>query len=144
MAVRTGAGREKELQLGHARFAEWRQTQRRGTPSSVELWKLAVELAEHYGVSRNSQALPVGYYALQVRVAACGQSSDDSKTVPAGDCSPVEPLPKFVDLPAATLGGPIECVVEFENLGGVKLRIQVRSSQLPDLSAVSRAFCQSR
>jgi hypothetical protein len=144
MAVRTGAGREEELQRGSARFAEWRRTRRRGTPIPVELWELAVELAERYGVSRTSQALPVGYYALQARVAACGQFSDDSKSVPAVDCSPVTLSPKFVELPAATLGAPVECVVEFEKPGGAKLRIHVRSSQLPDLSALGRAFWESR
>ncbi len=107
MAVRTGAGREEELQRGSARFAEWRRTRRRGTPIPVELWELAVELAERYGVSRTSRALPDGYYALQARGAACGHFSDDSKSVPAVDCSPVTPSPKFVELPAATLGAPV-------------------------------------
>ena len=144
MARRTVVGRETELQLGSERFAEWRRTRRRGTPIPVELWELAVELAERYGVSRTSQALPVGYYALQARVAACGQFSDDSKSVPAVDCSPVTLSPKFVELPAATLGAPVECVVEFEKPGGAKLRIHVRSSQLPDLSALGRAFWESR
>ena len=144
MAVRTGAGREEELQRGSARFAEWRRTRRRGTPIPVELWELAVELAERYGVSRTSQALPVGYYALQERLVACGQSSDDSKNVPAVDSSPVMPSPKFVELPTATLGAPVECVVEFEKPGGAKLRIHVRSLQLPDLSALGRAFWESR
>ena len=144
MAGRTGAGREEELQRGSARFAEWRRTRRRGTPIPVELWELAVQLAQRHGVSRTSQALPVGYYALQKLVAACGQSSSDSKNVPAVDSSPVTPSPKFVELPAATWGAPIECLVEFEKPGGAKLRIQVRSSQLPDLSALSRAFWESR
>ncbi len=39
----------------------WRRTRRRGTPIPVELSKLAVVLAERYGVSCTSQALPVGY-----------------------------------------------------------------------------------
>ncbi len=144
MAGGTGAGREEELQLGSARFTKWRRTRRRGTPIPVELWELAVELAQRHRVSRTSQALPVGYYALQKLVADCGQSSEDAKGFPAVDSSPVTPSPKFVELPAATWGAPIECLVEFEKPGGAKLRIQVRSSQLPDLSAVSRAFWESR
>ena len=133
IAVRKVAGREEELQRGSARFAEWRRTRRRGTPIPVELWEMAAQLAQRHGVSRTAQALPVGYYALQKLVAACGQSPDDSKNVPAVNGSPVRLSPKFVELPAATWGAPIECVVEFEKPGGAKLRIQVRSSQLPDL-----------
>jgi hypothetical protein len=72
------------------------------TPIPVELWELAVELAERHGVSRTSQALPVGYYALQARVAACGEYPDDSKSFLAGDCSAVTLSPKFVELPATT------------------------------------------
>ncbi len=144
MAGGTGAGREEELQLGSARFTKWRRTRRRGTPIPVELWELAVELAQRHRVSRTSQALPVGYYALQKLVADCGQSSEDAKGFPAVDSSPVTPSPKFVELPAATWGAPIECLVEFEKPGGAKLRIQVRSSQLPDLSALSRACWESR
>ncbi len=58
-------------------------------------------------------------------------------------CSPVAPSPEFVELPAATWGAPIDCVVEFEKPGGTELRSQVRSSQPPDLSALSRAFWES-
>ena len=127
MAVRIGAGREEELQCGCARFAEWRQTGQRGEPVPVKLRELAGEHAERFGLSRTSQALPVGYYALQARGADCGQTSDDSKSFSAGDCSPETPSPKFVELPAATLGAPVECMVEFEKPGGAKLWIQVRS-----------------
>jgi hypothetical protein len=114
MAVRTGAGREGELQRGSARFAGWTQIRRRSTPILVELWELAVQLAQRHGVSRISQELPVGYYALQKLVAACGLSSYDSEGVPTVNGSPVKPSPKFVELPAATLGVPVECVFEFE------------------------------
>jgi hypothetical protein len=144
MARRIVVGRETELQLGSERFAEWRRTRRRGTSIPVELWGLAVELAQRHGVSRTSQALPDGYYALQERVVACGQSLDDSKNVPAVDSPPVMPSPKFVELPTASLGAPVDCAVEFETSGGARLRIQVRGSQLPDLSALGRAFWESR
>jgi len=42
----------------------------------AELRELDVELARRHGVSRTSQALPVGYYALQERVAASGKIKD--------------------------------------------------------------------
>jgi hypothetical protein len=44
----------------------------------VELWGLAVELAERCRVSRNLRTLRVGFYSLQERVAACGPASEET------------------------------------------------------------------
>ena len=49
-----------------------------GTWIPVELWGLAVELAERHEGSRNSQTLLVGFYSLQERVAACGPASEET------------------------------------------------------------------
>jgi hypothetical protein len=49
----------------------------------VELWGLAVELAERHEGSRSSQTLLVGFYSLQERVAACGRSSEETGITPA-------------------------------------------------------------
>ena len=49
-----------------------------GTWPPVELWGLAVELAERPGGLRTSQPLPVGFYSLQERVAACGPASEET------------------------------------------------------------------
>jgi hypothetical protein len=45
----------------------------------MELWGLAVELAERQWVSRISQALLVGFYSLQERVAACAPASEETR-----------------------------------------------------------------
>jgi hypothetical protein len=58
--------------------------------------------------------------------------------------SALKPSPKFDELLAATLGGPVECVVEFEKPVGDKLWIQVRGSRLRDLSVLGLAFWESR
>ena len=44
----------------------------------MELWGLAVELAERQGVSRISQTLLVGFYSLQEWVAACVPASEET------------------------------------------------------------------
>ncbi len=49
-----------------------------------------------------------------------------------------------MDLPAATLGGTVECVVESWKPGGTELRIQVVGSRLPGLAAPSTAPSGSR
>lgn len=145
-----GSGRDEELRQGTARFAEWRRTRQPGMRIPVELWELAVELARRHGVSRTSQALPVAYYALQERVAAAGETKDGTGGVsPAAKIvspatTPAGKRPTFVELPAAPFHTPVECSVELEKPCGAKLRIQVRGSQLPDLTALCRAFVESR
>jgi hypothetical protein len=134
--------REEELRQGAARFAEWRRTRQRGTRIPVELWELAVELAQQHGVSRASQALPVAFYALQERVAACGRASDGPRIASSATSSP-EKRPEFVELPATPFNSPVECSVEFEKPCGAKLRIQIRGSHLPDLAGLCRAFAES-
>ena len=49
----------------------------------VELGGLAVGIAERHEGSRSSQALLVGFYSLQERVAACGRSSEGTEITPA-------------------------------------------------------------
>jgi hypothetical protein len=44
----------------------------------MELWGLAVELAERHEGSRNSRTLLVGVYLLQERVAACAPASEET------------------------------------------------------------------
>jgi hypothetical protein len=123
---------------GAARFAEWRRRREVGARIPAALWDLAVELAARHGVSRTSQALRVGYYSLQERVAARGRASAASATV-AKAMSPT-----FVELPAAPLGAACECSLEFEKPCGTKLRVQLRGPQLPDLAALGREFWESR
>ncbi len=54
-----------------------------GMGNPVELWGLAVELAERHEGSRNSQTLLVGFYTLQKRGAACGPASEETGITPA-------------------------------------------------------------
>jgi hypothetical protein len=49
----------------------------------VELRGLAVGIAERHGVNRISQALLVGFYSLQERVAACAPASEETGFAPA-------------------------------------------------------------
>lgn len=143
MAGRTNAAWEAELVEGAARFANWRRRREVGTRIPVALWELAVELARRHGVSRTSQALRVGYYSLQERVAA---SASTSVAPTAGTAATVTPTksPAFVELTTTPFAAACECAIEFEKPCGAKLRVQVRGPQLPDLAALGRAFWESR
>ena len=51
-------------------------------PLRGELGKLTVELAERYEVNRDSQALPVSYYAFQARNAAVDDRAKREQLAP--------------------------------------------------------------
>ena len=48
--------------------------------------------------------------------------------------------PAFVELPAAMLALPGECVLEFENAVGAKLRVHLKGATIPDLVALGRSL----
>lgn len=56
--------RSGELAAGSAQFEAWRRARIPG-----RLWELAESLAKRHGVSATAQALKVGYYSLQDRLA---------------------------------------------------------------------------
>ena len=117
-----------------ARWAQWRRTRRLGTRIPESLWDLALELAARHGVSRTAIALRVDYYALKKRL--------DAQTPPRRVGSAAAPA--FVELMPPSLTAASGCVIEFENVSGAKMRIELRGSQVPDLAALGRSFWESR
>lgn len=123
-----------ELARAAARWAQWRRTRELGARIPESLWKLALELAARHGVSRTAIALRVDYYALKKRL--------DAQTPPRRVGSGAAPA--FVELTPPSLTTAGGCVIEFENVSGAKMRIELRGSQVPDLAALSRSFWESR
>ena len=63
-----GRGRREvaaELAAAGERFARWRRGRVWGARIPRELWQLAIDLTDRYGVSRVSEVVQVGYYELQ-------------------------------------------------------------------------------
>jgi hypothetical protein len=96
------------------------------------LWNQAADLARRYGVSRTGSILRVDYYELQKRVAQ-QRIRNHKQTTPAM---------AFVELPPTVIAG--ECVIEFENGSGSRMRVQLKGGQLPDLLALGRSFWDAR
>jgi hypothetical protein len=44
--------------------------------------------------------------------------------------------PKFLQLLGSELTAAAECIIECENINGIKLRIHLKGPQLPDLTAL--------
>ena len=136
------AGRKKgelpqELARAAARFAQWRQGRVPGERIPDPLWNLATVLAARYGVSRTATALQVDYYSLKRR-------SEEELSSPSLDGAGTAASAGFVELPPSSLAAGSECVIEFENASGAKLRAHFKGSCLPDLAALGRGFWEAR
>jgi hypothetical protein len=96
-----------------------------------------VKLAEAHGVSRTASALRLDYHALKNRVA--GKNCDSSSVTPTFielTPSPLTPSP----LTPSPLTPSTECVVEFEDGSGARMRVHLRGGHVPDLVALGRSF----
>lgn len=114
-----------ELRRAAWKFAAWRRTRKKGIPIPLSLWDLAVELSTVHGVAATSRALGMDYYSLKRRLTA-------SRAAPP-------PIPAFIELPSG-LPVPRECIVEFEDVAGARLRVHLKGHEAPDLVALSRSF----
>jgi transposase-like protein len=62
------------------------------------------------------------------------------KQVAADDALDATITAPFVELLAPTSAGLCHCTLELENTDGTKMRIQLRSTAMPDLAAISQSF----
>ncbi len=112
-------------------FDRWRKSRKRGTRIPEALWRAAAEAGQEHGVSKTAQALRLDYYALKERV----------ESVPAKR-SAVEPPSEiqFLEIPWGASFGRPECVLEFEDGQGVRLRVELQGAALSELETVARAL----
>ena len=125
-----------DLENTRRRLEQWRQRHQAPTPLPESLWAQAVKLAGRYGVSRTARALGVGYYSLQDRV--------EKATVSAATGSPTRSEATFLELAVSPPSGAGECILEWEDVGGGKMRVHLKGVEVPDLVALSRSFWEGR
>ncbi len=117
----------KALARGRDRFEAWRRSRKFGARIPDKLWSLAVKLAEAHSVSRTASALMLDYHALKNRVAG-------------KNCNSRSVVPTFIELTPSPIAPSTECVVEFEDGSGARMRVHVRGGHVPDLVALGRSF----
>ena len=125
-----------DLENTRRRLEQWRQRHQAPTPLPESLWAQAVKLAGRYGVSRTARALGVGYYSLKDRV--------EKATVSAATGSPTRSEATFLELAVSPPSGAGECILEWEDAGGGKMRLHLKGVAAPDLVALSRSFWEGR
>lgn len=122
-----------EIEDVRQRLEEWRRTREGRGHIPERLWALAVQVARKCGLNQTARALRINYYALKKRLEPIGSGSRKER----------ETRPSFLELVPPQVAA-CECVVELEDAGGAKMRIELKSSEAPDLVALSTAFWSSR
>jgi transposase-like protein len=104
-------------------------------------------LAEHTFYSRRRELRPeiaapeigqVSSGANEHEAVTDGRPRRKRKQATADDLSEV--AAPFVELVASPSAGLCHCTLELENTDGAKMRIQLRSTAMPDLAAISQSF----
>jgi hypothetical protein len=126
----------RRLEGVRRRIERWRQTRKFRSRIPDRLWAAAVQMARAYGVNRTAQTLRLDYYGLKKRV--------EQKTVGAANATEAKSTSRFVELAPFSSAGHCECSLELENVGGAKMRIQLKSITMPDLAAISQTFWNRR
>ncbi len=136
MNARKTAEVPADVEAVRRRFERWRRVRKVHTPIPESLWAAAVRLAGQYGVSRTARALRVGYYSLQERV--------ERETACAGATSATLSEPAFLELAVPVRPRTGECLVEWEDASGAKMRVHLQGVAVSDLVALSRSFWEGR
>ena len=124
-----------ELRRVRERFAAWRRTRRVGARIPEPLWALAAEVADDYGLHRVTSVLGLDYYALKKRAESPSGRGQRAAATFVELASPSTPPPSPQVLTSAC-----ECIVEFENGLGARLRIHLKGHAAPDLASLCRNF----
>lgn len=129
-----------ELTGGRDRFEAWRQVREPGARIPQELWSLAVKLAEGHGVSRTASLLRLDYHSLKRRVASaeCGLAPASVSGAFVEISPPLRGGSEELSPALASASG--ECVLEFEDGSGARLRVHLRGCEVPDVVALGRSF----
>jgi len=117
-----------DLERLRQRFERWRATHRARARISDSLWAAAAKLAGSHGTCRTAKALRVGYYSLKERVEL---ESAGAPGLPQG---------KFLELPPPSTASLGECLVEWEDAAGSKMRVHLKGFHAPDLAVLGRSF----
>jgi hypothetical protein len=107
---------------------QFRSSQPGRTKLPESLWQAAVELARQHGVYPVAHPLRLDYTRLKERLGGSPNSRRKSTK------------PAFVELVAPSQAQLEEYVIEFESLGGSKMRIQWKANVPPDWTSLLRAW----
>ena len=119
------------LEKTRQRFEHWRRTRKIRSRIPEPLWTAAVKMARQYGINRTARALGVDYYSLKERAENEASSASEANR---------DATPTFFELATSSTASTCECILELEDVGGAKMRVQLKNVEAPDLAALTRSF----
>jgi len=142
--MRTGTGKAARLERTRIRFDRWRRTCQDKSRIPDALWALAVKVAGQCGLSRTARELRLDYYALKKRLESTTGPWNRRTSRPVSGRATASAnrraaVATFVELPSS-LSVSRECILELESPDGAKMRIHLKGTEPPDLTALSRSF----
>ena len=113
------------------RFERWRATRKAHARVPDSLWASAALLAGRYGISRTANVLGVNYQALKKRLgpkaaAVSGQEAEGEA--------------RFVELTPFPPSSTCECLLEWEDASGAKMRVRLQGVGMPDLVTLGQSI----
>ena len=111
---------------------QFRSTRPVRTKLPESLWRAAVELARQHGIYAVAHPLRLDYTRLKQRVGG----------IPGRQRKPAKAV--FVELIGDQRATLPECVIEFESVGGSKIRIQWKAAVSPDWTSLLRAWRETQ
>jgi hypothetical protein len=141
MDTTTRGGLPARLDGVRRRFERWRGTRKGHGRIPDSLWDAAALMAGRYGIPRTANALGVNYQALKKHLDR--KTAAASRQKAAGESQFVELTP-FAPVPPFAPSGACECLLEWEDAGGAKMRVRLQGVGMPDLVALGRSFWDRR
>ena len=131
MSTRQSANVPVTLSTARRQLDPWRRRQHGRKRLPQELWETAVGLAREHGINKTAHLLGLKYDSLKKRVEGAAQDTRD----------PGRAKPEFIELLPGGLTCPSpECLIEWEDGHGGKMRMHVKGIGVPDLVSFARLF----
>jgi hypothetical protein len=127
------------------RFEQWRRTRTVGSRIPDRLWASAATAAVKYGIFRTAKALGLNHATLKKHIpsqttASASMSKDGVASQGRPFMDGARSMPAFVELTSFAPSGTCECLLEWEDAGGAKMRVRLQGVGIPDLAALGRSF----
>jgi hypothetical protein len=157
MTAGVDEGGARDLEDVAKRFKRWRESRVRGERIPAALWGQAVQMCQQHTPQRVAGVLRVALTGLMRRLERGGDRTANqpglatefvevlmpTAFVAEADCAAsrlqIAPVAKRAR-PSATLKPVNECVVEFENVHGTKMRLQLNGAGLASLGPLLSTF----
>ena len=129
MSTRRSADVPVALSATRRQLEQWRNRQSGRKRLPQELWAKAVALAREHGLNKTARTLDLKYDSLKKHRA----------TAAPGEGDPGKTKPDFLGLlPGGMMSPSPEGTIEWEDAGGVKMRMHVKGIGIPDLVSFAR------